>query len=319
MERNVNLALVIPAFKGRYFKEVLDSLAQQTCKSFNLYIGDDASPDDLNKIISPYKADMNIIYKRFPENLGGKDLVAHWARCINLTQDEEWIWLFSDDDVMDNTCVQNFYNCVNGRNDTDLLHFDINFINATGHISKECNPFPEKLSVSNFFSRRIKFQLNSSVVEYIFRKSIYVEKKGFNNNDMAWCSDDATWIKFGREKGIVTIPGSKVYWRISGDNISSLNNDKSIVIRKVNSNIKHVKWVASYFLEHQLTDHTKPFDKVKWAVSTLVITPALNFREKHKTLMTAVNELGYVNTKLQASIYLAYWEIKNFLLGFQKP
>lgn len=319
MERNVNLALVIPAFKGRYFKKVLDSLAQQTCKSFHIYIGDDASPEDLSKIISPYKADLNITYERFPENLGGKDLVAHWERCISLTQDEEWIWLFSDDDVMDITCVENFYNCISGTNDTDLLHIDINFINASGHISKKCNPFPEHLSVSDFFSRRIKFQLNSSVVEYIFRKSIYLKENGFKNNDMAWCSDDATWIKFGKEKGIVTIPGSKVYWRISGENISSLNNDKNIVVRKINSNISHVKWVTNYFHEHQLSDHTKPFDKVKWAISTLVITSALTFKEKYKTLMIAVNELGYPKTKLKASTYLAYWEIKNFLLGFQKP
>ena len=317
MADEIKLAIVIPAFKGRYFKEALDSIAQQTCKLFNLYIGDDASPEELSKLVAAYQGVINITYKRFPENLGGKDLVAHWERCIDLTANEEWIWLFSDDDVMGNTCVQNFYDGLHNDLNTDLYHININLINAAGRIIKQCTPFPKLLTVQEFFSKRVKFQLNSSVVEYIFRRAVYVKEKGFNNNDMAWCADDATWIKFGNENGIVTIPGS-VYWRISGDNISSLTNDKNVVIRKVASNINHVKWVTKYFLLHNLADPTKPFDKLKWTISTLVVTSALSFREKHMAVMNAINELGYAQTKLQAIVYLAYWEIKNFLLGFQK-
>jgi glycosyltransferase involved in cell wall biosynthesis len=319
MANRVKLAIVIPAFKGRFFKNALDALAQQTCTLFNLYIGDDASPDQLDKVVSTYKDKMRITYTRFPENLGGKDLVKHWERCIKLTQDEEWIWLFSDDDVMDNTCVQNFYNFITHHHDADLLHLNIDFINAKGLLSKKCNSFPKQLSVSEFFSKRIKFQLNSSVVEYIFRKSTYFQNNGFINNDMAWCADDATWIKFGREKGITTIPDSKVYWRISGDNISSVNHDKKVVFRKVNANISHVKWTLNYFHKHGIADQTKPFEKVKWAISTLVVSSACSPTEKYSHLMDAIHELGYPQTKLQAITYLAYWEIKNFLLGFQKP
>lgn len=317
MADEIKLALVIPAFKGRYLKDALDSIAQQTCKLFNLYIGDDASPEDLGQLITAYHGKINIIYKRFPENLGGKDLVAHWERCIDLTENEEWIWLFSDDDVMGNTCVKNFYDGLQSEPDADLFHININFINAAGEIFKKCSPFPNKLSVSDFFSKRIKFQLNSSVVEYIFRKTVYIDKKGFKNNDMAWCSDDATWIKFGKDNGIVTIPGI-VYWRISGDNISSVNNDKNVVIRKVKSNVHHVKWVSNYFIKHNLADQTQPFDKLKWTISTIVVTSAFTFKEKYRAVMNVINELGYTKTKLQAISYLAYWEFKNFLLGFQK-
>ena len=97
-----------------------------------------------------------------------------------------------------------------------------------------------------------------------------------------------------------------------------MNNDKNVVIRKVTSNINHVKWVKKYFLMHNLTDPTKPFDKLKWTISTLVVTSALSFKEKYLAVINAINELGYTKTKLQAITYLAYWEIKNFLLGYQK-
>ncbi|MBG6236756.1 glycosyltransferase involved in cell wall biosynthesis [Pedobacter sp. CAN_A7] len=319
MANDVKLALVIPAFKGRYFKAALDSIAQQNCKLFNLYIGDDASPEDLGTLVEAYQGDLNITYKRFPENLGSKNLVAHWERCINLTQDEEWVWLFSDDDVMGSSCVQNFYDNVNGNgSSTDLFHINLNFINGAGGITKECKPFPLRLSVSDFFFRRIKFQINSSVVEYIFRKTVYVEKNGFKNNEMAWCSDDATWLKFGEKKGITTIPGI-VYWRISGENISSMNSDKNVVIKKITLNIKHIKWATNFLKSHNLVDQTKPFDKIKWIISTLVVTPGFSFKERYQVLNKVINELEFHDTKLLASSYLVYWEIKNFLLGYQKP
>lgn len=45
MEQIKKLAIVIPAYKGRFLKETLDSIAVQAHKDeFVLYIGDDASP-----------------------------------------------------------------------------------------------------------------------------------------------------------------------------------------------------------------------------------------------------------------------------------
>ena len=46
-----------------------------------------------------YQNKVNLVYHRFSENMGGKDLVAHWERCIQLSA-EPFIWLFSDDDLM---------------------------------------------------------------------------------------------------------------------------------------------------------------------------------------------------------------------------
>ena len=46
MEQIKKLAIVIPAYKGRFLKETLDSIAVQAHKDeFVLYIGDDASPE----------------------------------------------------------------------------------------------------------------------------------------------------------------------------------------------------------------------------------------------------------------------------------
>lgn len=51
----IKLAIVIPFFKLDYFEKTLESLANQTNKNFNLYIGDDFSPETPLKLLEKYK------------------------------------------------------------------------------------------------------------------------------------------------------------------------------------------------------------------------------------------------------------------------
>lgn len=67
------MAIVIPAYKGRFLKETLDSIAVQAHKDeFVLYIGDDASPERLDKIVESYQNKVNLVYHRSSENMGGQ-------------------------------------------------------------------------------------------------------------------------------------------------------------------------------------------------------------------------------------------------------
>ena len=73
MEQIKKLAIVIPAYKGRFLKKTLDSIAVQAHKDeFVLYIGDDASPERLDKIVESYQNKVNLVYHRFSENMGGQ-------------------------------------------------------------------------------------------------------------------------------------------------------------------------------------------------------------------------------------------------------
>jgi len=129
------LAIVIPAYKIDYLDKTLLSIAKQTCNEFTVYIGDDASPHHLPGIIDKYRDKFRIIYKQFDENLGRNDLVSHWERCIDLVGDENWIWLFSDDDIMEQTCVEEFYNTLQESSDFDLFHFNVRQIDENDKVT----------------------------------------------------------------------------------------------------------------------------------------------------------------------------------------
>ena len=241
-----NLAIVIPAYKDTYLDKALDSIAKQTNHAFTVYIGDDASPYDLSSIVDEYQGLIDIVYERFDTNLGGSDLVAQWERCIALTQGELWIWLFSDDDVLDKNCVECFYRHIKTNVQDKLLHFNVNVIDGKGCIVSSTT-FPAKLDAFSFALFKLKGRLKSYVVEYIFRRDLYESIGGFQKYDLAWNADDATWIEMAKRDCITTISGACVNWRKSDLNISPNVKDVSVVKRKINADLCYIKKLSNSF------------------------------------------------------------------------
>ena len=93
----VNLSFVLPAFKRRFLKEAVASILSQTYSDFELIVVDDCSPEDLKSICDEF-SDARLKYVRNEVNLGGKNLVNNWNRCLELATGEYCV-LASDDDI----------------------------------------------------------------------------------------------------------------------------------------------------------------------------------------------------------------------------
>jgi len=288
------LAIIIPAFKADFLRETLQSIARQSDKRFSLYIGDDASPHDLLEIIRPFVNEIDLRYHRFETNLGGTDLVAHWNRCIELSEGEEWIWLFSDDDVMDRSCVAAFYKYVEAHGETvgDLLHFDLEVINEHGDRIWPVIPFGHCIDYTEFVTRRIGGNLHSTGVEYIFRRKRWEEVGGFESFDLAWCSDDATWIKLSENGGIQTIPDTRVKWRFSDRNISSKHANAAIIRRKVDASVAYVHWLRNYFERRRLRDRPSLYRTAQWVMTVPLNATALAAKTKVRYATHVASSLG---------------------------
>ena len=243
------LAIVIPAYKVIFLHHTLTSISNQTCKDFTLYIGDDSSPDDIKSIVDLYCNRISIIYKRFEDNLGETDLVAHWERCIDLTRDEEWIWLFSDDDVMSENCVEGFYEML-ARYDNEIslnkvFRFNLSITDADLNLLRRYVT-PQDFSVEYFLeSYFTNHNFRNKGVEFIFSKKAYSEKEKYVNFPLAWGSDTATMLKYGQSAGFVTIEKGQVFWRDSGYNVSS-SSDPKINNQKPYITNLFLKWVIDF-------------------------------------------------------------------------
>jgi len=215
------LAIVIPYYKITFFEETLYSLANQTDKRFNVYIGDDASVADPTDLLEEFKEKFDFNYYKFEENLGSKSLVKQWDRCLAMTEQEEWIMLLCDDDTLSENCIADFYKRLPKINaaDCNVVRFATVIKNMKQQKKSGVYEHPELEKATDFMYRRMTNATRSSLSEYIFRKSIYL-RYGFFDYSLAWHSDDRAWLEFSQFKYIYTINSASVCFRLSEENIS---------------------------------------------------------------------------------------------------
>lgn len=210
------LAIVIPYYKINYFEETLKSLSNQTDKRFKVYIGNDASENDPEEIIEKYSSTLNLVYKKFNDNLGSISLVQQWNRCLELLEDEEWVMILGDDDVLSENFVEQFYDCYpDFDRKYDVIRFGVFKINEDG---KTFSSFYENPKIES--SKKILFcNKRSSLSEYVFKKS-KVASIGFKNFPLGWWSDVLAILEFSNFGNIYSINSSHVFVRISSSSIS---------------------------------------------------------------------------------------------------
>jgi hypothetical protein len=218
------LAIVIPAYKPDFFRAALESVAAQTDGRFRVYVGDDAAPPEIGRIAGEVEASMSargieLVYRRFDQNLGRSSLTAHWNRCVALST-EPWVWLFSDDDLMAPDCVASFHEALDAGGSAAVMRFDTEMIDGRGRRLAVNPPHPTRESGTDFVYARLNGERNSYVVEYVFRREAFEEMGGFPDYPVAWCADDVAWYQLSRGSEIRTLPRGNVRWRASGLNIT---------------------------------------------------------------------------------------------------
>lgn len=238
------LAIVIPYFKLEFFEETLSSLANQSNKNFKVYIGNDASPDNPIRLVNLFNTKLNITYKRFDENLGGKSLTEHWDRCIDMVQEEKWLMILGDDDMLGDSVVQTFYNHLEVfKRKSKVVRFASKTITHKSNTIEISDPFqhPFLENAEDSYYRRFRGLTRSSLSEYVYEKETYL-KHGFYSYPLAWHSDDRAWLEFSENTPIYTINDAFVFIRNSSLNISSRIDNLD---QKNQASIKFYKYIIS--------------------------------------------------------------------------
>lgn len=250
------LAIVIPAFKPDFLEYTLQSLVDQTCKAFRVYIGDDGGSQDIWSTVRDFCSQLNIHYKRFETRFGKKSLVRHWTRCVDMTV-EPYICILCDDDLLDRECVRCFLGALEDtRAGFDLYRFNSVIIDEDGSPVAYHGRQPIIESNGDFLIQRLRFKRVSFVSAYIFKRKAYNREGGFIDFPLAWYSDDASWIAMSRLTGIYTIDKAMVYWRQSKKNIS---NRSLFPRQKLKASMMYMLWIKRSLregtIDSAMTDH----------------------------------------------------------------
>lgn len=248
----MKFSFILPAWKGRYLREAIQSILNQSYSDFELIVVDDCSPEALEKIVGAFH-DSRIEYHRNEHNIGGRDLVAQWNHCLQYAHGD-YVILATDDDLYEPDFLEEMSRLIDTYPAVELLRARILQVNADNHIIGIDRCYKEHLTKDEFVYHMLH-GMKGGIPQYVFRRQALIDKGGFVNFPKAWASDDATAIMMA-EHGVATTQGHLVRFRWSDINISS---DKRSIVEKVQARLHFYHWLRQHLIPINPEDEAAAF------------------------------------------------------------
>lgn len=236
----MKFSFVLPAYKGTYLQQALQSILSQTYSDFELIVVDDCSPEDIRSIAASF-SDERLSYHRNDENIGGKNLVAQWNKCLEYANGD-YVVLATDDDLYEPHFLSYFVPLIEKYPSVDIFRARTLQVNSDNEITAIDRCYKEYLSSVEFYYHMLH-GMKGGIPQYIFKRETLIRKGGFVDFPKAWASDDATALMMS-ENGVATSQEHLVRFRWSSINIS---NDRRCGLEKFQARLLFSKWLQ----EHQ--------------------------------------------------------------------
>ena len=231
-------SFVLPAYKSDYLQDAIDSILQQTVSDFELIIVDDASPYHLETIVNRYD-DQRVIFHKNKENIGGKNLVENWNKCIKYAKGD-YVILASDDDIYSPLFLQQVDERVKEYPEVDIIRSRVNRIDSKGTITDIEQVYKPYMPFSEFVFYWSKGIINC-IANYVFKRTSLLNAGGFVDMPCAWFSDDITVVNMAIN-GVATTEDALFYFRTSDKSVS-WTFDKETVKKKWEANGMFYNWL----------------------------------------------------------------------------
>lgn len=288
--KDVKLAIVIPYFKSKYFRQTLRSLSMQTNLNFKVYIGNDASPECPESIINEFQNILTVNYKRFENNIGSFSLTEQWGRCLAMVKDEEWFLILGDDDQLTENTVEEFYRIISDATSArhHVLRMQRQIIDERGQVLQATTSYPDHESGTDFLYKRSLNLVGSSLGEYIFRVDDY-KKFGIRKYPKAFYSDNMMVLEYSRFGKLKNLDNAYALIRISPDSLSGDETNKQF--------IKEAGW---QFYEEIINKYSSNFSKKQLSLFLNILLGKVKSKRNKMSvvdyLKISKDNIGYLAT-----------------------
>ncbi len=114
------LSICIPTFnRASFLEQLLNSIPRNYDSSIEIIVSDNASTDETKSVVNPHEKNLNIKYSKNTVNIGAAKNLNKSANLAN----GEYIWFFSDDDVMIEGAIDYFLNFVERNPCVDYVFY----------------------------------------------------------------------------------------------------------------------------------------------------------------------------------------------------
>lgn len=272
-------SILIPAYKGLFLRECVESVLTQTCRDFEVIIVNDASPENLDDIISKFD-DSRIHYYKNERGFGGYNVVGNWNKCLDYANGEFVICMGDDDKLLPN-CLEDYTRLIKRYPGLDVYHMRTEMIDENSQLIDIQEPRPEWESVYsmiwNLWKKRDQY-----IGDFLFRTSVLRSNGGFYNLPYAWSSDKISTFIAAGNKGIGNTFRPGFQYRKSTHTIT--NNSANLQDR-FEALVKEKEWYRNF-----LADSKEPNDEID---------------KKYLQLIRSHME-EYMNSRLES---IVYWDV----------
>lgn len=234
-------SITIPAFKGSFLKECIESVLAQTYKDFELIVVNDHSPEDLDEIVNGFSDD-RIRYYTNGVGFGAECVVGNWNKCLAYATGG-FIVCMGDDDRLKPNFLADLYELIRKYPDLDVFYSRTEIIDENSDVVKVLEERPEWESVYEMIDKRKKGR-SMFIGDYCYRTNALREKGGFYDLPFAWGSDAITAYMMAGQKGIANTKEAGFQYRVNRQTIS---NSTSNIEGKMAAIHRERKWFQEFY------------------------------------------------------------------------
>ena len=139
------VSVIVPNYNhGRYLKQRVDSILDQSFQDFELILLDDASSDNSRDVLESYRSNVHVSHIVYNEKNGGTPF-KQWDKGIELAKGE-WIWIAESDDFADKFFLESLMEIAKDYPNVGFAFSSTYFVNGEGVIIGQSR----KKSIENF-------------------------------------------------------------------------------------------------------------------------------------------------------------------------
>lgn len=220
----MRFTVAIPAYKGKFLRESIASVLNQSYKDFELIVVDDASPDNLYETVRQFNDD-RLHFHRNDRNMGAVNVVDNWNKCLSLAHGD-YICLLGDDDIMGENYLKAVDELARKYPAANAFHGRTMEIDENGECTLLHQAWPEWQSVYDLIWHRIARLRVTFVSDFTFKVSALKSVGGYYKLPLAWGSDDITSYLMAEKGGIASTNNVIFYYRRHSTSITSSGSAK---------------------------------------------------------------------------------------------
>lgn len=239
----MTFSILIPAYKRSYLAEAVESVLAQTCKDFELIIVNDASPEDLDSVVSPHLGDPRVHYYVNAKNCGAVDVVDNWNICLSHASGD-YVLCMGDDDRLLPCCLEEYSLLIRQYPGLGVYHGWTELIDESGQVVRMQEPRPLWEDVYSMIWGRWHGR-TQFIGDFLFDTEKLKAEGGFYKIPLAWGSDDISTFIAAKDTGIANSQVPVFQYRVSSQTISSTGN----VEMKLRSVDDYEQWCRQFLAQ----------------------------------------------------------------------